>query len=93
MTHDARSAMNDRLDRIEAKLDIVIRRLEAKPDRQKYLTAKQVGDRVGFDHKTILNRSNLDADDPRYIPSLKLQGSRRKYFERKVIDRLFQVSD
>jgi hypothetical protein len=46
---------------------------------------------TGLDHRTILNRSNLDPDHPRYIPSLRF-GSRRKYFERKVIERMFKVA-
>jgi len=85
--------MDERLDVIEAKLDTIIHQLDARPDRQKYLTAKDVGQLVGLDHRTILNRSNLDPDNPRYIPSMRLRGSRRKYFERKVIERLFSVSD
>lgn len=91
--HNPANGMNDRLDLIEAKLDTIIHKLDARPDRQKYLTAKDVGELVGLDHRTILNRSNLDSDDPRYIPSLKLRGSRRKYFERKVIERLFSVDE
>jgi hypothetical protein len=83
--------MDERFDHIEAKLDTILHKLDARPDRQKYLTAKDVGELVGLDHRTILNRSNLDPDDPRFIPSLKLKGSRRKYFERKVIERLFTV--
>jgi hypothetical protein len=83
--------MDNRLDSIDAKLDAIMHKLDARPDRQKYLTAKDVGELVGLDHRTILNRSNLDQDDPRYIPSLKLKGSRRKFFDRKVIERLFSV--
>lgn len=83
--------MNETLEKIDAKLDTIIRRLDAKPNAQKYLTAKDVGRMTGLDHRTILNRSNLAPDHPRYIPSLRF-GSRRKYFERKVIERMFKVA-
>jgi len=84
--------MNDEhLLRIEAKLDTILHTLATRPDRQKYLTAKDVEKLTGLDHRTILNRSNLSRDDPRFIPSLRF-GSRRKYFEVKVIDRLFELS-
>lgn len=76
------------LRRIEAKLDALLDRLETRPDSQRYLSARQVGEYTGLDHRTILNRSNLPKDDPRYIPSLRF-GSRRKYFDRSVIERLF----
>lgn len=46
----------------------------------------------GVNSKTLLNRSGLPASDIRYIPSLKLKGGRRKYFERKLLDRLFIVT-
>lgn len=83
--------MDEQLSQINAKLDTIIRRLDAKPNEQKYLTAKDVGRMTGLDHRTILNRSNLEPDNPRYIPSLRF-GSRRKYFERKVIERLFKIA-
>ncbi len=82
---------NELLHQISVKLDTVIRKLDAQPDRQKYLTAKKVEERTGLDHRTILNRSNLPPDDPRFIPSLRF-GSRRKYFEAKVIDHLFTLA-
>ena len=83
--------MKKHLKEIKAQLDAIMHKLDVQPDRQKYLTAKDVGTMVGLDHRTILNRSNLDPNNSRFIPSLKLRGSRRKYFERKVIDRLFTV--
>lgn len=83
--------MERQLKEIKAQLDAIMHKLDAQPDRQKYLTAKDVGAMVGLDHRTILNRSNLDPSNSRFIPSLKLKGSRRKYFERKVIERLFTV--
>lgn len=81
--------MKCQLQRIEEKIDAISQTLQARPDRKKYLTAKEVGALTGLDHRTILNRSNLDEADPRFIPSMRF-GSRRKYFERRVIDRLFK---
>lgn len=81
----------DHLHRIEQKLDAILFMLRKKPDRQKYLSAKEVAELTGLDHRTILNRSNLPPDDPRHIPSLRF-GTRRKYFEVKVIDRLFKLA-
>ena len=46
----------------------------------------------GVKAKTLLNRSGLPASDVRYIPSINLKGGRRKYFERKLLDRLFIVA-
>ena len=57
----------------------------------KYLTAKQVEVIYGIKQKTVLNRSNLPATHKRFLPSVRLKGGRRKYFERKVIDRMFQI--
>ena len=82
--------ITERFDRLDAKLDTLIRLLDAKPDCKRYLTAKEVGKLTGLDARTILNRSNLPADHPRYIPSLRF-GSRRKFFDRRVIERLFTV--
>ncbi len=81
----------DHLHRIEQKLDAILFMLRKKPDRQKYLSAREVAELTGLDHRTILNRSNLPPDNPRHIPCLRF-GSRRKYFERKVIERLFELT-
>lgn len=81
----------EKFDQVDRKLDLILYVLRAKPDKQKYLSAKGVGEMTGLDHRTILNRSNLDPDDPRFIPSLRF-GSRRKYFERKVVERLFELA-
>ena len=65
---------------------------KAKIDKHaKYLTAKQVEVVYGIPRKTLLNRSNLPATHNRFIPSVRLKGGRKKYFERKVIDRMIQV--
>lgn len=84
---DSHSENFDKISSIEKKLDIVISALEAKPKSTKYLTAQMIEKEFGIDQRTILNRSNLPPSDKRYIPSLKMNG-RRKYFERKVINRL-----
>lgn len=81
----------DKISSIEKKLDIVISALEAKPESTKYLTAQMIEKEFGIDQRTILNRSNLPPSDKRYIPSLRMHG-RRKYFERKVINRLLKLS-
>ncbi len=78
-----------RLERIEQKVDELRRPITVRSDKQKYMSARQVGRYTGLNHRTILNRSNLDPSDPRYIPSVRL-GSRRKYFDRRVIERLFR---
>lgn len=57
----------------------------------KYLTAKQIEVVYGIPQKTVLNRSNLPANHKRHIPSVRLKGGRKKYFERKVIDRMIQM--
>ena len=79
------------LHRIEAKLDSLLEAIKATPNKQKYLSAKEVAQLTGLDHRTILNRSNLPPDDLRHIPSLRF-GSQRKYFERRVIERLFELT-
>ena len=58
----------------------------------KYLTAKQVEEEYGIKSKTVLNRSNLPANHKRHIPSVNLKEGRQKYFERKLLDRLFIVT-
>ena len=63
-------------------------RAEISPNA-KYLTAKQIEVVYGIPSKTILNRSNLPKNHRRFIPSVRLQsGGRKKYFERKVMDRM-----
>lgn len=80
-----------RLEVIDRKLDAILHTLGARPDRQRYLSAKDVGQVTGLDARTILNRSNLPEHDRRFIPSLRF-GSRRKFFDRRVIERLFALA-
>ena len=81
----------EQLNRIERKLDILLNVDENKINQKKYLTAKDVQDLTGLDHRTILNRSNLPPGNKRFIPSVQFN-SRRKYFERTVIERIFKIS-
>lgn len=64
---------------------------EITKQQTKFITAQTAEMIYGVKAKTLLNRSGLDATDLRYIPSLNLTGGRRKYFERKLLDRLFII--
>jgi hypothetical protein len=83
---------NQVLKRIENKLDLLLNSNRHRINEKKYITAREVEDLTGLNHRTILNRSNLDEENPRFIPSIQFGGSRRKYFERKVIERLFHLN-
>jgi hypothetical protein len=84
--------MNEQaLTRIEKKLDLLLNSKKHRINEKKYITAREVEDLTGLNHRTILNRSNLDEQHRRYIPSIQFGGSRRKYFERKVIERIFHL--
>ena len=83
---------NKTLERIESKLDLLLNSNKHRINEKRYITAKEVEDLTGLNHRTILNRSNLDNQNPRFIPSIQFGGSRRKYFERKVIERLFRLT-
>lgn len=82
---------NETLDRIESKLDLLLNSNKHRINEKRYITAKEVEDLTGLNHRTILNRSNVDDQNPRFIPSIQFGGSRRKYFERKVIERIFRL--
>ncbi|REL24811.1 hypothetical protein DYD21_16760 [Rhodohalobacter sp. SW132] len=82
---------NETLDRIETKLDLLLNSNKHRINEKRYITAKEVEDLTGLNHRTILNRSNVDDQNPRFIPSIQFGGSRRKYFERKVIERIFRL--
>lgn len=79
------------LDRIEQKLDLLLNSKSHRINEKKYITAKEVEDLTGLNHRTVLNRSNLGENHPRFIPSIQFGGSRRKYFERTVIERIFKL--
>lgn len=55
----------------------------------KYMTAKEASEFYGCSQKTLLNRSSLPEEHHRYIPSLRLKGGRKKYFETKVLNKIF----
>ncbi len=74
------------------KLDKILASLK-ESTVSKYLTAKEVEGEFGINSKTLLNRSNLPVTHKRYIPSVSLKGGRKKHFERKVLDRLFGISE
>lgn len=60
----------------------------------RYLTAKKAERIFGVKSKTLLNRSNLPKSDSKHIPSVRLKGgSRTKYFDFKVLNRLFRSSN
>jgi hypothetical protein len=80
------------LQRIEQKIDLLLETKRHNIVKKKYITARDVEDLTGLNYRTILNRSNMDRDHHRYIPSIQLGQSNRKYFERKVIERLFHLS-
>jgi hypothetical protein len=76
--------------RIEAKLDQVLAAIQGRDLTKKVLNANDVALITGLDRRTILNRSNLPPTDRRHIPSVTF-GSKRKYFERNVIMRIFKL--
>lgn len=82
---------NSTLERIEKKLDLLLNTNKHRINEKRYITAREVEDLTGLNHRTILNRSNLDEENPLFIPSIQFGGSRRKYFERKVIERIFRL--
>lgn len=73
------------------ELKVLLKGAKIQPN-SKYLSANQIEKQYGISSKTILNRSNLPATHKRYIPSVHLKGGRKKYFERKVIERLIKHS-
>ena len=81
----------EKLTRIEKKLDLLLNSNKHRINDKRYITAREVEDLTGLNHRTILNRSNLGEENPRFIPSIQFGGSRRKYFERKVIERIFRL--
>lgn len=81
MMKEKETEILEKLDKILASLKITT--------TSKYLTAKEVEREYGINPKTLLNRSSLPVKHKRYVPSLRLNGGRKKYFERKVIDRFF----
>jgi hypothetical protein len=74
-------------DKLLAELKAILQKAQIEPN-SKYLSAQEIQTLYGIPAKTVLNRSNLPASHQRHIPCLRLKGGRKKYFERKVIERL-----
>jgi len=88
---ESENTLLNKITDLEEKLDFVVDALQHKRNSTKYLTAQDIEAEFGIDQRTILNRSNLHPSNPGFIPSLKISGKgRRKYFERKVINRLLE---
>lgn len=88
---EPKNTILDKITNLEEKLDFVVSALQNKRNSSKYLTAQDIEAEYGIDQRTVLNRSNLHPSDKGFIPSLKISGKgRRKYFERKVIERLLK---
>lgn len=85
---DPKTKLLESIATLELKMDFVLSALNAKSDRSKYMTAQDIDKEIGVDQRTILNRSNLSSINKNYIPSVRF-GGRRKYFERKVIEKIF----
>lgn len=75
---------------IKKTVERILNLLTSEKTDKKLLTAKEVQELTGLDHRTILNRSTLPRSDKRYIPFIKTPNSERKFFERTVIERLFK---
>lgn len=82
--------MTDNIN-INKKLDEILATLKISTNRSKYLTAKQAQEEFGIPSKTLLNRSKLPSTHKRYIPTCRLSGGRKKYFERKVLERIINT--
>ena len=79
-------------DKFLSQLEELLERAKINPN-SKYLTAKEIELIYGVPQKTVLNRSNLPATHRRHIPSVRLKGGRKKYFERKVVERFFELQN
>jgi hypothetical protein len=83
--------IKNELAQLNHKLNLIHRDVLGKIEKKKYITAREVGHLTSLDPRTILNRTHLAPNDKRYIPSVKF-GPRRKLFERKVIERMFNLT-
>ena len=79
----------EQIEELISELQKILKNAKIEPT-SKYLSAKRIEKEYGISAKTILNRSNLPVTNKRYIPSVHLKGGRKKYFERKVIERLIK---
>jgi hypothetical protein len=86
------SSLEGDLNEMADTLEMIYEEVEGSGDRR-YIGAKEAGEILGVEGKTVLNRSNFPEDHDRYIPSLTVPGSDRKRFDREVIERLMKASD
>lgn len=91
ITHLSKIFSSERFSFFRTIIDLLLNSNKHRINEKRYITAKEVEDLTGLNHRTILNRSNVDDHNPRFIPSTQFGGSRRKYFERKVIERIFRL--
>jgi len=88
---DPKETLLETIANLESKIDFLLRAYHSKPDKTRYITAQEIEADFGIDQRTVLNRSNLPQSHKQFIPCLRV-GGRRKYFDRKVIERLFSAN-
>ena len=79
---------------INRKLDAILAHLGIEASSStKYVTAKEAEAEFGIKAQTLRNRSTLESSNKRFIPSVRLNGGRQKYFERKVLQRMISTQE
>ncbi|MDR8390427.1 hypothetical protein NC796_04685 [Aliifodinibius sp. S!AR15-10] len=91
-SQDPKETLLETIAILESKMDFLLRAFNAKPDKSRYMTAQDIEAEFRILQRTVLNRSNLPPAHKQFIPSLRVGGGRRKYFDRKVIERLFSAN-
>lgn len=86
---DPKETLLETIAILESKMDFLLSAFNSKPDKSRYMTAQDIEAEFRILQRTVLNRSNLPKTHKYFIPSLRIGGGRRKYFDRKVIERLF----
>lgn len=81
----------ERLDRIEEKVDRIISILE-KQRPARFIPIETLSEILNLSPKWIKNRTSLPPDDPAHIPSFRWMHGDRLYFRREEIEALFQRS-
>ncbi|WP_440999833.1 hypothetical protein [Fodinibius sp. SL11] len=90
-SQDPKDTLLETIANLESKIEFLLRAYQSKPDKSRYITAQDIEADFGIDQRTVLNRSNLPPAHKQFIPCLRV-GGRRKYFDRKVIERLFAAN-
>lgn len=90
-SQDPKDTLLETIANLESKIEFLLRAYQSKPDKSRYITAQDIEADFGIDQRTVLNRSNLPQTHKQFIPCLRV-GGRRKYFDRKVIERLFATN-